>query len=173
LDINAMQEAGEGGRAMLAAKGTNDANQIALRRVMGDERMQEAGMQEQAVDMQSKQLGLDAAKRMEAVQQAYINEQDPVKKRELGKQWLTLQGKDTSKYQIVSRKDVGPNGITPTETAYAVNPDNPSESFEIGGQADIPEMTAPPPVDQRKVGQRIRTPKGTFTWTGQGWAAAE
>jgi len=128
VGIASMQEQGAGARAMLVAKNQQDANNLGLRRLVGDEAAQE-------MDMEAKQLGIDATRRTEAVRQAYIDEKDPVKKRELGKQWSTLQGKDVNKFQIVSKKGVGPDGFTPTETSYAVNPDNPAESFEVGAKA--------------------------------------
>ena len=143
LDVEQMREGGAGARAMLAAQGINDrnaieregqqsANEIARKRLTGELALNDTRIGTEQLGQQKGQMEIDAAKRMEAVQQAYISEQDPVKKQELGRQWQTLNLKSGDKYQMTTRKSVDPATGVVTETPYAFDP-NSKETIEIGG----------------------------------------
>lgn len=168
LDIESMREMGAGNRALLQAKGVNDANAIARERMGGELELNQAKIGTEKVDQQGKQLGIDAAKRMESVQQAYINEQDPVKKQELGRQWQVLNLKDGSKYQMASRKEVDPLTGAVKEIPYAFDP-NTKETIEIGGKSSQNFEVLPQDITKRKPGSRYTTPDGRIVeWDGKG-----
>jgi len=138
LDIESMREAGAGSRALLHAKWVNDQNAIAARRLGIDQQRADAESVLGAVDVEGKRLGIAGAKRLDDLQNRYMNEADSEKRNALGKQLLTLTGKDTGKYQIVTREEA----LDPTQPMlgtqkipYAINPDNPRESFALGSGA--------------------------------------
>jgi len=167
LDIESMREMGAGNRALLQAKGVNDANAIARERMGGELELNQARIGTEKVDQQGKQLGIDAAKRMESVQQAYIAEQDPLKKQELGRQWQVLNLKDGSKYQMASRKEVDAAGNV-KETPYAFDP-NTKETIEIGVKPAANHEALPQDITKRKPGSRYTTPDGRIVeWDGKG-----
>jgi len=77
-----------------------------------------------------------------------------------------LSGKEAAKYQIVTREDMGPDGITPMRTPYAVDPDDPGNATEIGGRGAVQQL---PETKDRVKGRSYNLPQGRFKWTGKDW----
>lgn len=178
MDIARMQEAGAGERTALTDSTARDRNMIEL---YGDRSRDQIARETLAsqlpgtvLDTKSKQVALDSAKRLEDLQDKYIQSGDPAEQRSLARQILTLQGKDASKYQIVTRKGFDPKTAMPTETNYAVNNDDPTQSYEIGGGGDPTaganvEMAPQDPA--KRIAKREYTlPSGIRAiWDGKGW----
>ena len=87
------------------------------------------------VDVQAKQAELGFNRQKQAVLDRLNASTDSEERRALTSQLLAMQGKDPmQKYQVVTRKGFDPVTQMPTETPYAVNQDDPTQSFEIRGQ---------------------------------------
>ena len=136
MDIEAMREAGAGGRALLQAKGVNDANAIAMKRLIGDNEVNAARIATEGINQQKGQLEINQSKNLTRLQQQYLGEKDPAKQRALGQQLLTMQGKDPKEWQITTREEADPsNPVLSRKVSYAVNLNDPSKVVEIGGGA--------------------------------------
>lgn len=128
MDIAAMREAGAGRQSLLQARGVNDANAIAAARLADDQGVN-------ALDMQAKQLEIQSAQQRQEIIKRLDTTTDPNERRALQGQLLAMQGKDPAqKYQVVTREGFDPVTNMPTKTPYAVNQDDPTQSFEIRGQ---------------------------------------
>ena len=128
MDIAAMREAGAGRQSALQAQGVNDANDIARQRLAGDQ-------QGSALDQQAKQLEIQSLQQRREIENRLNATTDPNERRALQAHLLALQGKDSAqKYQIVTREETDPVTQMPIKTPYAVNQDDPTQSFEIRGQ---------------------------------------
>lgn len=172
LDIEAMREAGAGRRALLNAQGVNDANAIARQRLGGDLALNAAKIGSEQLSQQGQQFSLDAQQRLADVQQRYMAEADPVKRKELSRTMQALMGKEQSKYQIVNHKGTDPNNpLVQTETSYVVNPDNPTETWAIGGQQPLPLPKSRDVKDLRAGATYVNRNGHVAVWTGDGFSA--
>lgn len=167
LDVNAMQEAGAGARAMLTAKGQNEGNQIAMQRLLGEQQVQgaEIGGASALSAAQQRLAGLNPGTPEYAAEERRI----------AGIMGRGSEKAEAPNIQMIEElvDPLNPLAGT-TKRPVRISKDGASyDRVQEAGGGDVPEVTAPPPVEQRKIGQKIRTPKGTFTWTGKGWAAAE
>lgn len=136
MDLEAMREAGAGNRALLQAKGVNDANAIAVQRLLGENEVNAARIATEGVNQQKGQLDINQAQNLTRLQQQYLGEKDPAKQRLLGQQLLTMQGKDPKEWQITTREETDPaNPMIPKKVSYAVNLQDPTRVVEIGGAA--------------------------------------
>ena len=161
MDIAAMREAGAGRQSVLQAMGVNNANDIGRKRLAGDQ----AGS---ALDQQIKQIEIQSAQQRQLIIDRLSKTTDPNERRALQGQLLAMQGKDPAqKYQVVTMKGFDPVTQMPTETPYAVNQDDPTQSFEIRGQGGQQQF-APMPREKRLLveGQAYDTPRGPATWNG-------
>ena len=162
MDIAAMREAGAGRQSELQAKGVNDANDIARQRLIGDQ-------QSSALDQQAKQIEIQNAQQRQQIVNRLSTTTDQEERRALTSQLLAMQGKDPAqKYQVVTREGFDPVTNMPTKTPYAVNQDDPTQSFEIRGQGGQQQQFAPMPREKRLLveGQAYDTPRGPATWNG-------
>lgn len=124
----ALREYGETSRALLQDKRASESNEILRDRVAGEQAVQ-------AVDIEGKKADLAFGKQTQSLRDKLLQTSDPTERRNITSQLLAISGKpDNQKFQIVSKKGVGDDGVTPTETNYAVNPEDPTQSFEIGPQ---------------------------------------
>jgi hypothetical protein len=169
MDIAAMREAGAGRQSELQAKGVNDANEIARQRLAGDQRSS-------ALDQQAKQIEIQQAQQRQQIINRLDATTDPNERRMLQSQLLAMQGKDPAqKYQVVTREGFDPVTNMPTKTPYAVNQDDPTQSFEISGQPTSRNYEAAPrDVKARIPGQVYVDAQGRpVRWDGQGFKLAE
>lgn len=161
MDIAAMREAGAGRQSELQAQGVNDANEIARQRLASDQRSS-------ALDQQAKQIEIQQSQQRQQIINRLDETTDPNERRMLQSQLLAMQGKDPAqKYQVVTREGFDPVTNMPTKTPYAVNQDDPTQSFEIRGQGGQQQF-APMPREKRLLveGQAYDTPRGPATWNG-------
>ena len=136
MDLEAMREAGAGNRALLQAKGVNDANAIAVQRLLGENEVNAARIATEGISQQKGQLDINQAQNLTRLQQQYLGEKDPAKQRLLGQQLLTMQGKDPKEWQITTREETDPaNPMITKKVSYAVNLQDPTRVVEIGGAA--------------------------------------
>lgn len=162
MDIAAMREAGAGRQSLLQARGVNDANAIAAARLADDQGVN-------ALDMQAKQLEIQSAQQRQEIIKRLDTTTDPNERRALQGQLLAMQGKDPAqKYQVVTREGFDPVTNMPTKTPYAVNQDDPTQSFEIRGEGGQQQQFAPMPREKKLLvqGQAYDTPRGPATWNG-------
>lgn len=163
MDIEAMREAGAGRRSMMVA---NEA----ANRLGEDKRQFNANQAGRDLDTQTKQMELDAAAQVDALRKKYAASGDPAEKRQIARDIMALSAKpDNSKYQIVTQKQPNPsNPGMEIQKNYAVNPDDPSQSFEIGGGTNN-EAPLLPPIPDRVVGKIYTSPSGKkAVWDGKG-----
>ena len=111
--------------------GQNQANAaLAEQRRQFDE--QALGRQ---ADLEAKQHEVGFSRQKQEVLDRLNASTDPDERRALTSQLLAMQGKDPAqKYQVVTREGFDPVTNMPTKTPYAVNQDDPTQSFEIRGQ---------------------------------------
>ena len=87
------------------------------------------------MDVQAKQLAVQSEQKRQEIIKRLDTTTDPNERRALQGQLLAMQGKDPAqKYQVVTREGFDPVTNMPTKTPYAVNQDDPTQSFEIRGQ---------------------------------------
>lgn len=175
LDLEAMREAGAGRRSLLQAQGVNDANAIAMQRLIGENAMNEARIATEGVNQQKGQLDINQAQNLTRLQQQYLGEKDPAKQRLLGQQLLTMHGKDPKEWQITTREETDPaNPMIPKKVSYAVNLQDPTRVVEIGGQGNRGPLPLPNEASQRKPGQVYMAPSGhLLQWDGKGLKPAQ
>lgn len=94
MNLEAMREAGAGSRALLAAKGADDANSIARKRLDGELALNEANIGTQAIAQQKGQFELDSANRLNDIQSRYAASKDPEERAMLERTIRGLQAKD-------------------------------------------------------------------------------
>ena len=124
-----------GTRAVMDAARMQQDRQQAAAALAQDQRQFEAGQQGRDVDVQAKQAELGFNRQKQEVLDRLNASTDPEERRRLTSQLLAMQGKDPAqKYQVVTRKGFDPVTQMPTETPYAVNQEDPTQSFEIRGQ---------------------------------------
>jgi hypothetical protein len=92
--------------------------------------------------IRSKRLEVGQQEQVDKLRQRYVAETDPEKKRQLASQINALTGKDQQKFQVVTEKGVGADGITPTQTAYLVDEAGNVKPVSAGGQPD-PNIAPP------------------------------
>jgi len=165
MDIAKMKEFGAGVRAMMSAENDAERNRIARESLVES---QTTGK----LDRQVKQLGLDNATDVRALQKKYKEATDPEERRMIADQLRVLSNKDQAKFQVVTKKAIDPKTNLPTETNYAVNPDDPGRSFEIGAGGQQGQY-GPPPKNM-KIGvpdpTTYRAATGQLVqWDGKGW----
>lgn len=175
MDLEAMREAGAGQRAILGAQVQNDANAIAMQRLIGENAMNEARIATEGVNQQKGQLDINQAQNLTRLQQQYLGEKDPAKQRLLSQQLLTMQGKDPKEWQITTREETDPaNPMIPKKVSYAVNLQDPTRVVEIGGQGNRGPLPLPNEASQRKPGQVYMAPSGhLLQWDGKGLKPAQ
>lgn len=175
MDLEAMREAGAGQRAILGAQVQNDANAIAMQRLIGENAMNEARIATEGINQQKGQLDINQAQNLTRLQQQYLGEKDPAKQRLLGQQLLTMQGKDPKEWQITTREETDPaNPMIPKKVSYAVNLQDPTRVVEIGGQGNRGPLPLPNEASQRKPGQVYMAPSGhLLQWDGKGLKPAQ
>lgn len=157
-----------GTRAMMDAARMQQDQQQAAATLAQDQRQFEAGQQGRDVDVQAKQAELGFNRQKQAVLDRLNATEDPEERRVLTGQLLAMQGKDPAqKYQVVTREGFDPVTNMPTKTPYAVNQDDPTQSFEIRGQGGQQQF-APMPREKKALvkGQAYDTPRGPATWNG-------
>ena len=145
--------------------GQNQANAaLAEQRRQFDE--QALGRQ---ADLEAKQHEVGFSRQKQEVLDRLNASTDPDERRALTSQLLAMQGKDPmQKYQVVTREGFDPVTNMPTKTPYAVNQDDPTQSFEIRGQGGQQQQFAPMPREKKLLvqGQAYDTPRGPATWNG-------
>ena len=122
-----------------------------------------------ALDQQAKQLEIQSLQQRREIENRLNATTDPNERRALQGQLLAMQGKDPAqKYQVVTREGFDPVTNMPTKTPYAVNQDDPTQSFEIRGQGGQQQQFAPMPREKKLLvqGQAYDTPRGPATWNG-------
>ena len=146
--------------------GQNQANAaLAEQRRQFDE--QAPGRQ---ADLEAKQHEIGFSRQKQAVLDRLNASTDPDERRALTSQLLAMQGKDPAqKYQVVTREGFDPVTNMPTKTPYAVNQDDPTQSFEIRGQGGQQYQEAPREPAKRAAGTVYNTPRGPLLWTGKAW----
>ena len=120
-------------------------------------------------DLEAKQHEIGFSRQKQAVLDRLNASTDPDERRALTSQLLAMQGKDPAqKYQVVTREGFDPVTNMPTKTPYAVNQDDPTQSFEIRGQGGQQQQFAPMPREKKLLvqGQAYDTPRGPATWNG-------
>lgn len=169
----AVQERGANYRAGLQQQGVVEQNDIARKRLMGDLSLNDARIAGEGVNTQKGQMEVEQAKKMQALNDQYLAEQDPVKQKNLGNQILTMQGKNSKDWQITTREEpLDPSNpmAGTTKRPYAVNLNDPNQVIELGGQGGGAKYDeAPMEAGSRKKGSVYNTPKGPLKWTGDGW----
>lgn len=142
MDLEAMREAGAGERALLSAKGVNDANAIARQRLAGELTTNAIENQGRLIDQQGKSMDIAGRQRLDALQQQYLGEKDPEKQKALGRQLLTMQGKDANKptYQTI-KEDDGVGGQR--EKVYRMNGD--------GSMSEVMPTVTPADIVRQKI----------------------
>lgn len=139
----AVQERGANYRAGLQQQGVVEQNDIARKRLMGDLSLNDARIAGEDVNRKKGQMELDQARRMQALSDQYLAEQDPAKQKALGNQLLTMQGKASKDWQITTREEpVDPTNpmLGTTKRPYAVNLNDPNQVIELGGQGAGQQM---------------------------------
>jgi hypothetical protein len=159
-----------GTRAMMDAAQLQAGQQQAAAALAQGDRQFNAEQQGRDVDMQAKQLEIQSEQKRQEIIKQLDTTTDPNERRALQGQLLAMQGKDPAqKYQVVTREGFDPVTNMPTKTPYAVNQDDPTQSFEIRGQGGQENTPLLPPSGQRVVGQTYRSPTGkTAVWDGKG-----
>ena len=128
------------------------------------------------MDVRTKQLAVQAEQKRQEFIKRLDTTTDPNERRALQGQLLAMQGKDPAqKYQVVTREGFDPVTNMPTKTPYAVNQDDPTQSFEISGQPTSRNYEAAPrDVKARIPGQVYVDAQGRpVRWDGQGFKLAE
>ena len=122
-------------RTMMDAAQLQVGQQQAAAALAQGQQQFDAQQQGRDVDMQAKQLEIQSLQKRQEIINRLDTTTDPNERRALQGQLLAMQGKDPAqKYQVVTRKGFDPVTQMPTETPYAVNQDDPTQSFEIRGQ---------------------------------------
>jgi hypothetical protein len=99
-------------------------------------KLTEAQVGQLGADTSVKNQQAEEARQAASLRAEYSNPNtSPERKRDI----LALSGKGQPKYQIVTREEVGPDGITTIKTPYAIDPDNPANATEIGGRTGPPD----------------------------------
>jgi hypothetical protein len=115
-----------------------DKNQLERDKLTVDSRTSAAQTKNFETDTAAKEYGLAQADRLNKMQQEYLSpDTSAERKKELAGQLRTIAGKDQPKYQIASSEDIDPKTSMPIKKVYAVNPDDPASSIEIGGGKQI------------------------------------
>ena len=158
-----------GTRAMMdVARMQQDQQQAAAALAQGDRQFY-AEQQGRDMDVQAKQLAVQSEQKRQEIINRLDTTTDPNERRALQGQLLAMQGKDPAqKYQVVTREGFDPVTNMPTKTPYAVNQDDPTQSFEIRGQDGQQQQFAPMPREKKLLvqGQAYDTPRGPATWNG-------
>lgn len=119
---------------MDAARIQQDQQQAAAALAQGDRQFY-AEQQGRDMDVQAKQLAVQSEQKRQEIIKRLDTTTDQNERRALQGQLLAMQGKDPAqKYQVVTREGFDPVTNMPTKTPYAVNQDDPTQSFEIRGQ---------------------------------------
>ncbi|HBA73482.1 MAG TPA: hypothetical protein DCZ63_15205 [Geobacter sp.] len=127
---------------------------------------------ERGVNIEGKRMELGNAKKLQDLQNKYLAEKDPVKKKAIERDYLTLTGKAQPKFQISAQESVDPVTGMAIKKSFAVNPDDPTESFEIGGAGQVEQ--APQAASARVKGKVYTNPQGKrATWDGTGWVPVD
>lgn len=96
-------------------------------------------------ETEAKQLEIQSEQKRQGIIKRLDTTTDPNERRALQGQLLAMQGKDPAqKYQVVTREGFDPLTNMPTKTPYAVNQDDPTQSFEIRGQGGQQQPTPAP-----------------------------
>jgi len=153
------------GRNALEARGQDLTADVAAER----NRIDAAGVavQDRATqsEVEARDLDIQDKLSMQRLQEAYTKETDPAKKKELEMQLRTLMGKPQDKFQIVTRKDVGPDGEV-IETPYMVTPDGSATPVGASEQPTLP----PRDNESRVVGKKYTDAAGNIIiWDGKGF----
>jgi len=140
LDVEAMREAGAGGRALLAAKGINDRNAIDAQQVQVQRDQLAAGAPMRQAELEEKQVGLGYSKQVRAMRDKLMASTDPNEQKNLMRQLYAIQGKpDQQKYQIANREEpVDPNNPMRgmKKIPYAIDMGT-RETFEVGANGGL------------------------------------
>ena len=163
-------------RTMMDAAQLQVGQQQAAAALAQGQQQFDAQQQGRDVDMQAKQLEIQSLQKQQEIINRLDTTTDPNERRALQGQLLAMQGKDPAqKYQVVTRKGFDPVTQMPTETPYAVNQDDPTQSFEISGQPTRKNYEAAPrDVKARIPGQVYVDAQGRpVRWDGKGFKLAE
>lgn len=163
-------------RTMMDAAQLQAGQQQAAAALAQGQQQFDAQQQGRDVDMQAKQLEIQSLQKRQEIINRLDTTTDPNERRALQGQLLAMQGKDPAqKYQVVTRKGFDPVTQMPTETPYAVNQDDPTQSFEISGQPTRKNYEAAPrDVKARIPGQVYVDAQGRpVRWDGKGFKLAE
>ena len=128
-------------------------------------RLTDSTIATQGITGQTAQLGLDRERQNNALLKEY-ERATPERKAQIADYLRTQDGKGAAKYQIVTREELGPDGLTMIKTPYAIDPNNPANATEIGGRSAAQQL---PPTKDRVKGQSYNLPQGRFKWTGKDW----
>lgn len=135
-----------GTRAMMDAAQLQAGQQQAAAALAQGDRQFNAEQQGRDVDMQAKQLEIQSEQKRQEIIKQLDTTTDPNERRALQGQLLAMQGKDPAqKYQVVTREGFDPVTNMPTKTPYAVNQDDPTQSFEIRGEGGQQQQPTPAP----------------------------
>ena len=160
MDMEAMRQAGAGQRT-IAEAGLRGA-ELAEQQRQFDE--QAPGRQ---AEVTAKQYDAEFNRERNALVERMNTSKDPVEQRDLYRRLLSMQGKEpSSKYQIATREEWDEQAQSMRRTPFAVNPEDPAQSVEIGGGGDQLEAM---PGDKGKLvkGRGYRTPMGPARWDGE------
>ena len=158
-----------GTRAMMDAARMQQSDQQAAAALAQGDRQFYAEQQGRDMDVQAKQLAVQSEQKRQEIIKRLDTTTDPNERRALQGQLLAMQGKDPAqKYQVVTREGFDPVTNMPTKTPYAVNQDDPTQSFEIRGEGGQQQQFAPMPREKKLLvqGQAYDTPRGPATWNG-------
>ena len=111
-------------------------NRVATERVAVDRENVAGHNTERQANAKAKDLENAQVEELRVLQKEYRAEKDPTKKKALENELYALQGKNQQNYQITTREDVGPDGVSVIKKPYIV--DREGREREIG--AEDPEM---------------------------------
>ena len=135
LDLEAMREAGAGRRSLLQAQGVNDANAIAMQRLVGEQGLNQARIATEGLTRQQAQMELDRAAQVKDLQARLVASKDPEERRRLRSDLLASQGKaDNPRLQVVTQDETDPTipGAT-IKRSYLVDPETREVTPVQGG----------------------------------------
>lgn len=159
MDIEAMREAGAGGRALLAAQGVNDENAIARQRLGGDLALNQARIGTEQLNQQKGQMELGTMQSIQSARNAYM--QNPTAENEARYRGAIGKFEKEPQFGTVGKYD--DQGTKIGEQLY----NRQTGDIKMQGGQAYPEATRE--ASTRKVGQVYSTPKGPMRWTGKGW----
>jgi len=157
------------GQQNLELEGARSENDLSNSRLLGEDTRNSAQMRSANMETSLKQMEIDQAKNVMALQSQLDDPNLSTEKRkQIENRLYAIQGKPQQKYQITTRKITDPVTGAVTETPYAVDPNDPANSVEIGATGGRAEMLPLDPA-RRKVGKIYSHSNGKYyQWDGKG-----